>query len=324
MKRTTIALGAVLMLALGVAYLSGAQRPVDSLVVARERYGIDLRSQLIDTNGVRLHIVEAGPADGPLVILLHGYPEFWWGWKEQIARLARRGFHVVVPDQRGYNASDKPREVAAYRPRELTADIVGLIDHFGGKANLAGHDWGGFVAWRVAIEHPKKVRRLVIFNMGHPAAFDDLKQLRNQPEGTSWYRTFFQLPVVPETTGRMGNWYMLVKSLNDSSRPGTFDDEELAHYRYAWDRDGAMRTMINWYRAGYRYPDNLDGDLMVQVPTLIIWGSKDGFVPVELAALSANHCRKAEVVELGTAGHWVLHEEPEMTSRELIDFFSQN
>lgn len=323
MKRALlVAIG--LLIAVAIAgYYSSFEPEIDSVRVARERYGVDLRTRMVATNGVNLHVVEAGPEDGPLVVLLHGYPEFWWGWKEQMARLAKQGFRVVVPDQRGYNASSKPRAIVAYRPNELTADIVGLIDHYGGKANLAGHDWGGMISWRVAIQHPEKVRRLLVFNMGHPLAFDDLNQLEQKPESVSWYRTFFQLPVVPELTGRMGNWYLLVKSLRDSSREGTFTDAEMEHYRYAWDRDDAMRTMINWYRAGYRYPDKLSGDLTVQVPTRIVWGMKDVYVPSALAALSAQHCRKAEVMELGSAGHWLLHEEPDATSRELIDFFRQ-
>ncbi len=316
-----LSIAGVLLVVSLLAYISGHQRPIDSVQVARDRYSIALRSETVATNGIRLHVVEAGPPDGPLVVLLHGYPEFWWGWKEQLARLAKAGMHVVVPDQRGYNSSDKPRDIAAYRPNELVADVVGLIDHYGGKADLAGHDWGGFVAWRVAISRPDSVRRLVVFNMAHPLAFDDLKKLDNKPESISWYRTFFQIPVVPEVTGRIGNWYMLVKSLQDSSRPGTFTDDELAHYRYAWDRDGAMRTMINWYRAGYRYPDKLEGDATVSQPTLIVWGTKDPFVPAALAELSAKHCTQAQVVKIDNAGHWLLHEEPETTSRQLIDFF---
>ncbi|HYD47564.1 MAG TPA: alpha/beta hydrolase [Terriglobales bacterium] len=324
MKRSTIILAIASLLVIGAvaAYLSGWQRPIDSVAAFRERYGVELRSTMVGGDGVRLHVVEAGSADGKLVVLLHGYPEFWWGWKEQIARLAKHGFHVVAIDQRGYNSSDKPREVEAYRVSELVADAVAVIDHYGGKAAVAGHDWGGVVAWRLAIEHPERLSHLAAVNMGHPLAFEELNRSGDRPEGISWYRTFFQIPIVPEVTGRMGNWFMLVKSLRDSSREGTFSDEELAHYRYAWDRDGAMRTMINWYRAGFRYREELQGDTTVQVPVRILWGGKDRFVPVELAALSAKHCRQAQVVVLDNAGHWVLHEEPELTSRQLIEHFS--
>lgn len=323
MKRSVgIIIGLVGLCALLViAYWSGSQRGIDSVAIASQRYGIEFTERRLPTNGIDLHVVEAGPIDGPVVMLLHGYPEFWWGWKEQMARLAKAGFRAVAPDQRGYNGSAKPRDVAAYRPRELSADIAGLIDDYGGKVFLAGHDWGGFVAWRVAIEHPEKVRKLVIFNMAHPMAFDDMRQQKDQPESTSWYRTFFQIPVVPEVTSRAGNWYMLVKSLRSSSAADTFSDDELQHYRYAWDHDGAMRTMINWYRAGYRYPDKIEGDATVSVPTRIVWGAKDKFVPVALAPLSAKHCRDAEVIEVADAGHWILHEQPEATSNYLIDFF---
>src|ERR1700712_2582822 len=127
------------------------------------------RHRTIATNGIHLHVVEAGPARGPLLILLHGFPEFWYGWHRQIEPLAAAGYHVVVPDQRGYNLSDKPEGIAAYNIDTLARDIVGLIDEAGAaKAYVAGHDWGGAVAWWLGIKHPERIEKLVLLNIPHP------------------------------------------------------------------------------------------------------------------------------------------------------------
>jgi len=128
-----------------------------------------MQFRLVETNGVRLHIAEGGPADGPLVLLLHGFPEFWYGWRKQIPALMEAGFHVVAPDQRGYNLSDKPRGIDAYRVGVLAGDAFGLMDAFGHeRASVVGHDWGAAVAWRMALQRPERVERLGIINVPHP------------------------------------------------------------------------------------------------------------------------------------------------------------
>lgn len=305
-----------------VAWRSGRREPIDVIAETERRDGVDLESHLIETNGVRLHVVEAGPVDGAPVVLLHGYPEFWWGWHEQIARLAKAGFHVIAPDQRGYNASDKPDDIDAYRVDELTADIVGLLDRLGiRQTNLAGHDWGGAIAWYLVIEHPERFRKLAMFNSAHPLAWVDARQQPSEEETINWYRTFFQLPWLPELTGRAGNWWLLAKNLRDTSRPGTFPDQDMNYYRYAWDRDGSMGAMINWYRAAHRHPHAVTGDGVVRVPTRLVWGMQDRFFESRMAKLSLQHCADATLLEVPDAGHWLLHEEPELTSQAMIDFF---
>ncbi len=139
-----------------------------------------VQCQYVPTNGLRLHIAAAGPADGPLMILLHGFPEFWYGWRNQIEPLADAGFCVWAPDQRGYNLSDKPPGVKAYALDRLAADVTGLIDAAGRRqAVLVGHDWGGAVAWHVAAQAPDRVARAVILNVPHPAVM--MQQLRRNP-----------------------------------------------------------------------------------------------------------------------------------------------
>ena len=151
-----------------------------------------VRFSRIGTNGIHLNVAEAGSNDGPLVILLHGFPEFWYGWRNQIAPLAERGFHVVVPDQRGYNLSDKPKGIASYDLDQLAADVIGLADYFGQETfAVVGHDWGASVGWWLADQHCRRVRRLAALNGPHPAVW--LEAMRNNPaqKRKSSYVRFF-------------------------------------------------------------------------------------------------------------------------------------
>jgi pimeloyl-ACP methyl ester carboxylesterase len=167
-----------------------------------------LRHGYADLAEARLHYVEAG--DGPLVVLLHGYPEFWYGWRQQIPALAAAGFRVVAPDARGYNLSSKPPGVSAYAPRRLAADIRDLIAERGAsRAFLAGHDWGAAVAWVAAMVHPEVVERLAILNVPHPRRMLEALRRPGRQMGRSWYIFFFQLPWLPERAVRAGNWWGL-------------------------------------------------------------------------------------------------------------------
>ena len=270
-------------------------------------------------NPVTLHVVQAGPEDGPLIILLHGFPEFWYGWKHQIQPLADAGFRVWVPDQRGYNLSDKPTGIDAYRLDTLVADVIGLIDAAGQqKAVIVGHDWGAAVAWWTAVSHPERVERLVVMNVPHPVAMKkfarrDLGQMRR-----SWYIGFFQLPWLPETLSRLGNWSALVRTLLSSSRPGTFRRADLEHYKTAWSQPGALTSMINWYRAALQKPPARQPSIRVIVPTLLIWGTQDKFLKREMAQPSIDLCDNGRVVFLENATHWVQHEEPERVNELII------
>jgi len=206
---------------------------------------------------VRLHAVAAGPKDGPVVVLLHGFPEFWYGWRKQIEPLAAAGFHVIVPDQRGYNLSSKPSGVAAYSLPELVSDVIAIADQLDQeKIYLAGHDWGAAVAWSTALLHPQRIAKLVVLNVPHPSVMR--KFLRTQPRQLlrSWYMFFFQLPWLPEAFFSAFNFRVGARALLRSSRPGTFSDEDLGQYRAAWSQSGAITSMINWYRALFRTVSN--------------------------------------------------------------------
>ncbi len=265
----------------------------------------------ISTNGIRLHVAQAGPKDGPLVILLHGFPEFWYGWRRQIPVLASAGFRVWAPDQRGYNLSDKPAGVAAYSLDILVDDAIGLIDAAGREqAFLVGHDWGGAVAWRAAASYPERLAALVVMNAPHEAAMR--RHLRGnlaQPL-RSWYILFFQLPWLPEKLSSLRNWHASVQALKNSSRPGTFSRADLDHYRKAWSRPKAFTSMLNWYRAALRHPPAPMADATLSVPTLLIWGARDRFLGPKLAQASTDLCAQGSLVMIEAATHWVQHEEP--------------
>jgi pimeloyl-ACP methyl ester carboxylesterase len=281
------------------------------------------RHRTIATNGIHLHAVEAGPASGPLLILLHGFPEFWYGWHRQIEPLAAAGFHVVVPDQRGYNLSDKPEGIAAYNIDTLARDIVGLIDEAGAaKAYVAGHDWGGAVAWWLGIKHPERLEKLALLNIPHPVVMQ--RAVRKDPvqRKKSSYIFFFQLPWLPERSFRKNHFARGVKSLQGSSRPGTFSDADLDLYREVWSRPGEVHAMINWYRASLRAQPEPPASPRVRVPTLLLWGVKDLFLGREMAQSSIDLCDDGRLVFVDEASHWIQHEEPERVTRELLGFFA--
>ena len=284
-----------------------------------------MQHRFITTNGIRLHVVEVGPAHGPLVILLHGFPEFWYGWRHQLDALAGAGFRVWAPDQRGYNLSDKPNGIDAYTIDKLTADIVGLIDAAGvARATVVGHDWGGGVAWWLAMTHPDRLNRCVFLNMPHLAVM--LRALRHNPRQLlrSWYAGFFQLPRLPEWLARRGNWRLASRALTQTSRPGTFSDADLAQYRQAWAQPGsdgapACRSMMHWYRAFAQHRPPLPAIVRVTVPTLLIWGRKDTFLLPELAQASLDLCDNGQLVYIDDASHWVQHEAADRANQLIIN-----
>lgn len=273
----------------------------------------------VATNGINLHVVEAGPPEGPLVLLLHGFPEFWRAWGRQLDLLAAAGLRVWAVDQRGYNLSDKPAGVDAYNLNVLSDDVVGLLDAAGvARAAIVGHDWGAAVAWWTANRYPERVTRMVAISVPHPVVLQ--RQLRKswRQRLRSSYIAFFQIPALPEAMLRAGNWRSLVRTVRDSARPRTFSEEDFATLRDAWLQPGAMTAMLNWYRAVRKTPRL--PSLHIAPPTLIIWGADDNFIGREAAVASAALCADARLEFIEHATHWVHHEEPEIVGRLLLDF----
>lgn len=282
---------------------------------------MDLTSARIKTNGVELHVVQSGPADGPLVILLHGFPEFWYGWRKQIPALAKAGFRVWAPDQRGYNTSAKPPKIRDYRLDKLADDAAGLIEASGrSRVIVVGHDWGAAVAWWLAADYPELVERLVILNTPHPLVMQQM--LRTDPRQLlrSWYMFFFQIPWLPEALMRRTNWRGMVQGLQSSSRPGTFTETEFELYRGAWSQRGAFRAMLNWYRAAFQCPPPPPRNERIMPPTLILWGTQDKFIRQEAALPSVDRCDLGELVFYNNATHWLQHEEFQDVNERIIEF----
>jgi pimeloyl-ACP methyl ester carboxylesterase len=270
---------------------------------------------------VDLHAVAAGPKDGPVVLLLHGFPEFSYGWRRQIEPLVAAGFRVIVPDQRGYNLSSKPSGVAAYVLTELVSDVIAIADQLGQeKIFLAGHDWGAAVAWSAALLHPQRIAKLAVLNVPHPSVMRKFLSTRPRQFLRSWYMFLFQVPWLPEALLSAFNFRVAARSLLRSSRPGTFSAEDLAQYRAAWSQPGALTGMINWYRALFRVRTKF-ADKTVRVPTRILWGERDDFLLNEMAHESLRYCTSAELFTFANATHWLQHEEPVRVSELLIDFF---
>lgn len=294
---------------------------------ARERepvgagaYGIGA-SRFADVNGVRLHYVTRG--EGPLVVLLHGFPEFWYAWRHQVAPLADAGFTVVAPDMRGYARSSKPRGVESYHVDTLADDIAALVAHLGhATADVVGHDWGGVVAWHLAGAHPAVVRRLAVLNAPHPARFAEefrrWRQLRR-----SWYVLAFQLPWLPEAALRARDFAAVTRIFErDPSRAGAFTREDLARYRGAMAEPGALTAMVNYYRAAGRRVIQGRAERAAVTPheTLLLWGERDRHLDPSLSRGLERSVPRLTTVRFPGASHWIMADEPEEVSRALVGF----
>ena len=268
-----------------------------------------------------------GPENGTAVFLLHGFPQFHYGWKDQIPALVEAGFRVIVPDQRGYNLSDKPKGISAYDVDILAKDIIGLFDHFGiQKAKLVGHDWGAVVAWTIAIDHPERLEKLAILNVPHPDVMVDFVLNNHAQRKKSWYVFFFQIPLFVEWILSKTDFKYLARMLTQSGRKGTFTEADVVEYKKAWSQKGALTGMLNWYRAivqrgfGYTLRRMKLPARRVKVPTMMLWGKRDIALSVDMAQPSINLCDQGELTIYDKSTHWVQHDVSEEVNQKLIEF----
>ena len=290
-----------------------AEQPAEALLSSEVREGY------AEIGDQRLHYVEAG--EGPLIVLLHGFPEFWYGWRLQIQPLAAAGFRVVAPDMRGYNLSSKPDGVASYAGDLLAADVRGLIHERGAEsAMLVGHDWGGTAAWTTAMNHPEVVDRLAILNAAHPRKL--LQGLHHPGQlRKSWYFFFFDLPDLPEAVVHANRWHFFRHFLHDAHP--AYTPEEIDRYVKAWSQPGASAGMINYYRSSVRQKHAEAQIRTISAPTLVIWGQRDRYLGQELAEPDHDDVPNLDRVErLPDASHWVHHDEHERVNQLLTDFFA--
>jgi len=262
---------------------------------------------IVDVGEVRLHCAAAG--SGAPLVLLHGFPDFWYGWRHQMGALARAGYRVVAPDLRGYGASDRPRGVGAYALPRLVRDVVGLLETLDTPATLCGHDWGGVIAWQVAAERPDLLERLVILNAPHPAQYRRAL-LRSTQLLRSWYAGAFQLPWLPEQ--------LMVRLLPRMLRGHGVADADVALYQRAFPDADAFRAPLDYYRAAARTllrRRHRAGH--VAVPTTVVRGERDRYLDPSLLDGLDRWVERLTVHRLPRAGHFVQWDEPDLVSEVL-------
>jgi pimeloyl-ACP methyl ester carboxylesterase len=285
-----------------------------------------LESRVFHINGIALHVVLAGPATGKPLVFLHGFPEFWFAWRLQIDHFVSSGYRVIIPDQRGYNLSDKPAGIASYSIDLLAKDVVGILDTVtDSKAFVVGHDWGAVVTWYLAARYSERVSRTAMLSVPHPRIFTKNLIIKSAQLRRSWYLFFFQLPWLPEFVLRRRDWSLLVRALRDTSPRGVFSDADLKRYKESWSKKGALTAMLNWYRAALLRPSKFAVDpkaSRVKVPALLIWGKNDQFAGEAMARESLQYCDDGHLEMFETATHWVQHEEPAQVNTLLSQFFA--
>ena len=273
----------------------------------------DLDHHYPTVNGIRMHYVSAGTGD--TVLLLHGFPEFWYSWRHQIAALAPH-YRVIAPDLRGYNETEN---TGPYNTGTLQQDVLSLIEHVGAeRVHLVGHDWGAAIAWLLGMNHPEALRTLSICNVPHPALF--MKGIRNPRQLLrSWYIGAFQVPLLPERAIAIRNYHILARTLIRDCRPGTFTRDDIKMFLQAWRRQG-LGGGINWYRALLRSPQRLPDPVpIIETPTLFIWGEQDIALRKELTYGTEDYVRDLRMEYLPEASHWVQQEEPERVNALLLE-----
>lgn len=289
---------------------------------------IDLRYAAL-ANGMTLHYAVCGA--GPVMLFVHGFPEFWYEWKEQLIEFGRDHL-AVAPDMRGYNLSSRPAEVSAYRPKHLVEDLLLLLDHLGSdRCVMVAHDWGGAVAWNFAAQHPDRLDRLVIVNAPHPVTF--ARELRNNSEQqrASAYMNLFRSAKAERVLAE-DNYARLTRMTLDawSANGGAASEQDRDAYIKAWSQPGALTGGLNYYRASPLHPPENPGDRLppeldptafhVRVPALVIWGELDE------ALLTGNLDGLGQLVDdlrierISDGSHWVIHEQPDRVNALMRSF----
>lgn len=273
-------------------------------------------------NGVRLHCAVAG--SGPLLLLLHGFPEFWYSWREQIPVLAEH-FTVVAPDLRGYNDSDKPSRIDDYSTEVLVEDVVQLIHSFGyERAVVAGHDWGGAVAWSTALARPDVVEKLIVLNIPHPRLF--IQHILTNPRQRlrSWYMLAFQMPWLPEVGLRANNYQTIEEAFRGMAvHKEAFSDEVIAQYKQAIAKPQALTSAINYYRALVRGGSSsfwVELDPVAKMPVMLIWGEQDTALGKELNQDLERYVPDLTVRFIPDASHWVQQDRPDLVNQYMLSF----
>lgn len=281
------------------------------------------KSGQVKVDGITLHFEAMGNPAHPPVILLHGFPEFWYSWRHQMPALADAGFYVIAPDQRGYNQSSK---VGPYHAERLAADIVQLQEALGiARSIIVGHDWGAVVAWQVAASYPDRVTRLVTMNGPHPLAYLDACRKNPRQILNSWYFFFFQIPFLPEAALRANGCAALRKLQREMVPEEYMSEQDLERYVSAWSEPGALKACISWYRAmpaqllrREKFPKH-----KIAAPTCVIWGLDDHALVPECCDTVDQYVEQVEIHRLPGASHHVHQFDPPKVNQLLLDFLTR-
>ena len=284
-----------------------------ALAVHSPASGIELKHGYADSSSIKIHFVEAG--QGPLVVLIHGFPDYWYSWRDQIPALAEH-FHVVAIDQRGYNKSDQPSGVDQYKTEKLVGDVKAVVDHFKqSRATIVGHDWGGFVAWSFAMNHPETTARLIVLNLPHPRGL--VRELANNPEQhkNSQYARNFQLPGAAAllTAKGLAGWVQ--------------EPEARKKYVEAFQRS-SFAGMLNYYKANYpRHPYDLPDAMKrpIKCPVLVVHGLQDRY----LLSGALNDTwkwieKEFTLVTIPHANHFVHRDAPKQVTQRMVQWLKSH
>jgi pimeloyl-ACP methyl ester carboxylesterase len=288
----------------------------------------EIRHEMVDVGGLRLHCAVAGDAGRPLMLFLHGFPEFWAAWRTPMAHFAARGWLCVAPDLRGYNLSDKPEGVEPYKAKHLINDVLAIASHYTKeKFVLVAHDWGGAVAWGVAIGHASRLAKLVMINSPHPYTF--WRELCNSPaqQKASEYMNVFRLPKAERVLSENGYARLLAAFQHLSP-------EWRAELVQAWSQAGSLTGGLNFYRASPMYPPTpgdpgakklqlKPDDFVVRLPTLVLWGDRDTALLPGLLDGLGQCVPDLKVVRAPDASHWIVHEKPDLVCGEIEKFVGE-
>lgn len=283
-------------------------------------YTTNWKHEYITTNGIKLHYVTQG--NGPLMLMLHGFPEFWYSWRHQIPEFAK-DYQVVALDLRGYNDSDKPKQQSAYVMREFIQDIKGVIEELGyDKCILVGHDWGGAIAWSFAHTYPEMVERLIVMNIPHPAKFAE-GLCTPQQLIRSAYMFFFQLPWLPEALLQVSDYQAIETAFKSMAvDKSTFTQADLDAYKDAASKRGALTAALNYYRNVWQQGLlNHNWDVL-EVPTLLIWGESDAALGKELTYGTDKYVRNLQIKYIPNCSHWVQQEKPQIVNQYMREFLA--
>ncbi len=290
-------------------------------------------SQFVTANGQRLHLMSGGPDDAPVMLMLHGFPEYWAAW-EKVAQAFTDRYRVILPDQRGFNLSSKPTEEAAYETKHMVADLEALLNSIGANQPivLCGHDWGASIAYAFAMRHRHRVSNLIIANGVHPICFQKALLASGAQTAASQYMSVLRSAGVEEKLAA-NNFEKLIGMLEKFSSAPWLDEERRAAYRKSWEHEGALTGMLNWYRQSPMIVPKTESppqplpitDAMIEkyhitMPHLLMWGMQDTALLPEARADLDMFCDDLTIRENADTSHWILHEQPQWVVEQINTF----